>query len=254
MRPISFSTDLIQEFLDQHLVTSIEQLKNALGTSATSTVLRKLRDLGYLSSYSHRGSFYTLSSIPKFDEQGIWHHNRASFSKHGNLINTCQALVESSPCGHTVIELNQILKVETKSPLRHLEKRGEIMRSKHDGLYVYYSGNSKHQNFQQKARLDSGDGKQAQSNIDSQVQTDELKAAIILFYSLLNEKQRRIFAGLESLKHGYGGDQFIAQLLGIDPHTVARGRRELLEGDIDSDKIRQKGAGRIPIEKKRPKS
>jgi hypothetical protein len=254
MRPVSFSTNLIQEFLDQHLVTSIDQLKNALGTSATSTVLRKLRDLGYLSSYSHRGSFYTLPPIPKFDEQGIWHHDRASFSKHGNLINTCLALVESSPCGYTVIELNQILKVETKSPLRHLESKAEIMRSKYNGLYVYYSINLKCQKSQQKARLDRAEHQAAQSGNDSRVQTDELKAAIILFYSLLNEKQRRIFAGLESLKHGYGGDQFIAELLGIDPHTVSRGRRELIEGDIDSATVRQKGAGRIPVEKKRPKS
>ena len=80
MRPISFSVDLIQEFLDQQLVPDINQLKDRLGTNSTSTILRKLRALEYLSSYSHRGSFYTLSSIPKFDEQGLWHHDKASFS------------------------------------------------------------------------------------------------------------------------------------------------------------------------------
>ena len=35
-------------------------------------------------------------------------------------------------------------------------------------------------------------------------------AAIALFASLLDERQRRLFAGLESLKCGWGGDRRIA--------------------------------------------
>ena len=53
---------------------------------------------------------------------------------------------------------------------------------------------------------------------------DQLRAAIVLFASLLDERQRRLYAGLESLKCGWGGDARIAGLLGIDPGTVARGR------------------------------
>jgi hypothetical protein len=84
--------------------------------------------------------------------------------------------------------------------------------------------------------------------IDSQ--SHELKAAIILFFSLLDEKQRRLFAGLESFKLGYGGDRRIADLLGIDVHTVAKGRKEIFSGSIHSGGVREKGAGRKPIEKK----
>ena len=58
---------------------------------------------------------------------------------------------------------------------------------------------------------------------------EELRAAIVLFASLLDERQRRLFAGLESLKCGWGGARRIAQLLGIDPSTVATGRRQLVE-------------------------
>ena len=35
----------------------------------------------------------------------------------------------------------------------------------------------------------------------------ELQAAIILFFSVLDEKQRRLYAGLESQKFGHGGDR-----------------------------------------------
>jgi hypothetical protein len=84
--------------------------------------------------------------------------------------------------------------------------------------------------------------------------SDELKAAIVLFFSMLDERQRRLYAGLESLKLGYGGDQRMAEFLGMDPHTVAKGRRELLQQDLDRDRIRNAGGGRKPVEKKRPKS
>ncbi|MDQ2947174.1 MAG: hypothetical protein M3Y27_14780, partial [Acidobacteriota bacterium] len=95
---------------------------------------------------------------------------------------------------------------------------------------------------------------QAEPNLSSslvkaEVVSDELKAAIVLFSSLLNEKQRRLYAGLESLKLGYGGDQRIAEFIGMDPHTVARGRRELFEQDLAADRIRKAGGGRPPPEK-----
>ena len=78
---------------------------------------------------------------------------------------------------------------------------------------------------------------------------DELKAAIVLFVTLLDEKQRRIFAVLESLKSGYGGDQRIAELLDIDFGTVARGRHQLLDQDVEVGRIRRPGAGRKSVEK-----
>ena len=34
------------------------------------------------------------------------------------------------------------------------------------------------------------------------------------------------------------------------PHTIARGRRQLLEQDVEVDRIRQPGAGRKAVEKK----
>ena len=66
---------------------------------------------------------------------------------------------------------------------------------------------------------------------------------------MLDEKQRRIYAGLESLKIGYGGDRQIADLFGIDPHTVAKERSQLLSQYFEQDRVRKKGGGRIFTEK-----
>ena len=82
---------------------------------------------------------------------------------------------------------------------------------------------------------------------------DGREAAIILFYSLLDEQQRRLYAGLESMKLGHAGDSVLAEFLGLDPHTIARGRRQLLDRDIEVGRTRQPGAGRKAVGKKRPK-
>ena len=86
-----------------------------------------------------------------------------------------------------------------------------------------------------------------------EVAPEEVKAAILLFYSLLDEQQRRLYAGLESLKLGRGGDRQLADFLDLDPHTVARGRQQLLTQDVAVDRARKAGAGRKRVEKKRPK-
>ena len=78
-----------------------------------------------------------------------------------------------------------------------------------------------------------------------------MKAAIILFLSVLDEKQRRLFAGLESLRLGRGGDRRIAAWTGLDPHTVAKGRTELQEHDVQLGRVRRPGGGRPSAEKKR---
>jgi hypothetical protein len=83
------------------------------------------------------------------------------------------------------------------------------------------------------------------------VSPDELKAAIILFYGLLDEQQRRLFAGLESIRLGHGGDTLLGDFLGLDAHTVARGREQLLDRNVVGGRTRRTGGGRTPAEKKR---
>src|SRR5438045_704455 len=87
---------------------------------------------------------------------------------------------------------------------------------------------------------------------DLQVSPDELKASMLLFYGLLDEQQRRLFAGLESIRLGHGGDTLLGDFLGLDAHTVGRGRQQLLDRDVVSGRSRRTGGGRTPAEKKRP--
>ena len=69
--------------------------------------------------------------------------------------------------------------------------------------------------------------------------------------STLDERQRRLYAGLEAKKVGHGGDRLVSLITGLNVDTIARGRRELDEPEL-SGRIRTPGGGRRPVEKKRP--
>ncbi len=244
------SLNVVKKFLIRNKIATLDQLKNELFTGSTMTVFRKLKSLAYLSSYSHRGKYYTLNSIPEFDETGLWSFNSIWFSKYGNLIETAIEFVDQSRAGFSAQELAQILNVEVKHPLLSLFKKKRIYRKKISSIFIYFSPDRSKRQQQIALRKSSDSLTELDQSYEIDVFRDELKAAIILFYSLLNEKQRRLYAGLESFKLGHGGDKKIAALLGLDSHTIAKGRREILGGDIQAEYVRKKGGGRKPMEKK----
>lgn len=250
MASTHFSTDTVQAFLQDERIATLEQLKEALGTTGTMTVFRKLTALGYLSSYSHRGKYYTLREIPEFDEQGLWGWHSIRFSRYGNLVETAWEFVAEADSGFTASELARILHIECKRALLKLHREGRVARARIGGVYVYLA---KHKDPQRRQRV----RRQEQANMAEvmppvvEVLSHELAAAIVLFVGLLDERRRRLYAGLESQKFGHGGDRKIADLLGLDVHTVARGRRELFSGDVDPERVRRKGGGRKAVEKKR---
>ena len=131
-----------------------------------------------------------------------------------------------------------------------LKRRGLIARCKILGVYVYTSIDRGRRRQQHLMREEKKAAAEVGLGIEPELLPEEAKAAIVLFFSLLNEKQRRLYAGLEAAKLGHGGDLRIAGLLGLDPHTVAKGRRELFEGNVDRDSVRQGELGRKRVEKK----
>ena len=65
----------------KRLIATMDMLKKTVGTVADLTVFRKLRELDYCTSYSHRGRFYTLRELAEFDENGLWWIRSVGFSK-----------------------------------------------------------------------------------------------------------------------------------------------------------------------------
>ena len=255
MKTPRYHLQALMQFFDRHKIATLDQLREALGNPARCTLFRKLGDLQYLSSYSHRGKYYTLKSIARFSEQGLWSFRSVWFSHFGNLLQTCQAFVDRSDAGHSAGELKEIVQVKTKHALTQLVREGRLARETFDSVYVYLSAQKEVARRQIEARkvlLQQSSVSWIVANPD--LATDEARALLVLFCSMLDEKQRRWYAGLESLKLGHGGDAHIASILGMDPHTVAKGRRELMDADLTAtDRLRAPGAGRPSQEKKRRK-
>lgn len=256
MNTTKYHRQALKQFFDRHKIATLEQLREVLGNPARCTVFRKLNELQYLSSYSHRGKYYTLRSVARFSEKGLWSFRSVWFSRFGNLLQTCQAFVDNSDAGYSAGELKDILQVKTKHALTQLVRAGRLARETFDSVYVYLCAQKEVADRQIKVRkvvLQRSAASLIVANPD--LATEEAKALLVLFCSMLNEKQRRLYAGLESLKLGHGGDAHVAAILGMDPHTVAKGRRELMDADLtDTDRLRAPGAGRPSQEKKRRKS
>lgn len=252
MKTEKYNAQVLLELLSDRTIATMEELKGALKTNVNLTVLRKLKQLGYINSYSHQGRYYSLERFAIFDENGLWEAESARFSKCGTLVSTVADLVSTSDAGHYANELESLLQVGTRETLLRLVKRGQLSREKLSAMYLYCScePSVRKRQITMRRALESEpvDGRLPMGQIH-----DELRAAIVLFFCLLDERQRRLFAGLESLKWGYGGDRKVARLLGLDEETVARGRRQLLSHDIEIDRLRKAGGGRKPVEKKRPK-
>ncbi len=253
MRIEQFSANRLTTLFQRRKIATIAEMKEALGTTSVATVFRKLKELESLTSYSHRGKYYTLDDIARFDEMGLWSFRSVWFSVNGTLVATVEACVNSSTAGYYADELENLLHVGVHDVLLKLVREGRVARERIDGRFLYCASQVAARRRQLTARnvCRSSPGS---VTVGVQVLPDELKAAIILFYSLLDEKQRRLYAGLESMKLGHGGDTRIAEVLGLDAATVAKGRRQLLGQDVEMERVRRAGAGRPPVEKKRPRS
>ena len=251
MKKLSHNATLIKNYLRTHKMSTIEELIDLLSRSKP-TINRNLSELEYMTSISHSGKFYTMKKNPPVNEHGIWVNNSVSFSTHGTLAQTIKHIVESSDEGYTSIELKDILNIAPNDKLISLIKSSSLIRKKFNGAYTYFTTDKKKQNSQlEKRKLSSEKFLQVPGTSEST--SDEIKTYIVIFYCLLNEKQKRIYAGLEALKFGKGGDAFVSRLLGVDLKTVAKGRHELESDDVLEDSIRHSGGGRVSVKKKRPK-
>ena len=254
MRSEIFSAELIARLLRRRTIATMDELKAALGSSVDMTVFRKLRALAYLASYSHRGKYYALEETAQFDEHGLWDFRGVRFSRFGSLIDTVEAFVARATGGYLACELALQLGVEVKQPLLGLVRAGRLAREEVAERYLYCSVDRDRRREQLLSRRLPAEQSAFDPLLGPDSDSSEAKAAVVLFMSLLDEQQRRLFAGLEALRLGHGGDRAVAQATGLDPHTVAKGRQELLARDVLVERRRRPGAGRKPMEKKHRRS
>ena len=152
MRTEQYLQRNLDAYFKRNKIATLDQLRSALENPKEQTVFRKLKSLDCLSSYSHRGMYYTLQSIAKFNAEGLWSHRAVWFSRFGSLLDTAKAFVENSEAGYSSPEIREALHVETKHCLLKLVRAGQLSREKLQGRYVYFCSEPEKYRSQLKVR------------------------------------------------------------------------------------------------------
>lgn len=134
-------------------VADLEVLFKALDTRSRMSVFRRLREVGYLTSYTHTGRYYTLADIPVFDAHDLWRYESIGFSRFGTLKATLVHQVESAEAGCTHGELEALLGLRVYNTLLILARAGKVRRQVIGKTYVYVSIDERRGSQQLDARL-----------------------------------------------------------------------------------------------------
>jgi hypothetical protein len=145
--------DLLKSFASRK-VLSKAQLLQELGCS-TMTLWRRLGEVGYFTSYNYNAQYYTLATIPQFDDCGLWSYHDIRFSKWGKLPETIVTLIERSPAGMTAQELADLLRVPNAKPwLTPLIVKHRLWRKAWGRSFVYLAIEPSRQQQQLQRRME----------------------------------------------------------------------------------------------------
>lgn len=132
----------------------IDPLARELRYSVPS-VRRMLGGVGYFSSFTHNGRWYTLKSIPAFDRDGLWFSDDIGFSGEGSLTDTLTRLASRSPAGMTADQLGLKLHCRCHAVLVRLHRCGRLQRQKEGRSYVYLAADAEVASRQRRALAES---------------------------------------------------------------------------------------------------
>ena len=145
-------TEALRRLFRRRPVVDLGVLCHTLRTGSRMTVFRRLQEVGYVSSYTHAGRYYTLLEIPQFDDHGLWLHQGVGFSRAGTLKDTVLKLVEEADAGQMPAELEQLLRVRVRNTLVTLVREAMIGREAMERVYMYVSSEPKRAATQISAR------------------------------------------------------------------------------------------------------
>ena len=143
MLPPKQSAEVLVKMFRKKYIANLDELFDALDTRSRMSVFRRLKPLGYLSSFTDAGGYYTLQDIPKFDMHGLWFYRDVGFSRAGTLKSTVIDVVHFAEAGKTPTELLNLLRLKVANSLHNtlsgLIKGKHLKRHRMQGLALYTS-------------------------------------------------------------------------------------------------------------------
>ena len=135
------SKKALYKLFRKRYVADLDQLFHVLETTSRMSVFRRLKLIGYLTSFTDAGRYYTLGDIPSFDSWGLWFYQGIGFSESGTLKAAVFDIVHSSSAGMTPKELLHLLKIRIPNTLHNalhgLVQSNHISRHRLEGLCLY---------------------------------------------------------------------------------------------------------------------
>ena len=128
----------LKELFKRYIAMDMDDLLRKTGSSRT-TILRRLKDIGYLTSYNHNGKYFALPEFLNFDDSGLFEHKGIYFFKKGGLQELIIHQINSSEKGYNAEELSSKIKTRVGNQLRLFTKKGMIVRKKYSDVYIYFS-------------------------------------------------------------------------------------------------------------------
>jgi hypothetical protein len=126
----------IRDFIKEAKAITIDQLF-AHVPYCEKTLRRDISELNAITSYTHRGKFITLQTIPEFDINGIWFFNDIGFTKYRNSLDLIVHIIAKSKKGITKEELEKILKINISKQIQILLTQKRLHRVKLGARYCY---------------------------------------------------------------------------------------------------------------------
>jgi len=121
-------------------VLDMATLQTRVKNRSRRSLFRDLAIIGYRTSYTHGGRYYTLSELPEFDEWGLWFFGDIGFCETGTLKDSVAVQVRRAPDGRTHAELRHLLRVRVHNTLLELVRAGRVRRERYQDAYLYVSG------------------------------------------------------------------------------------------------------------------
>jgi len=138
----------LKEFFADGLAHTAGELRHHFDLSIP-VAYRELKRINAVPALNKSGH-YMLPGFRRIDSNGLFRISGLVFSSKGTLPQTLNFLVEKSPAGMTVVELEKIVKTNAKVQLLNLVKSGELTRQKTGGEYHYFSSSKERAMLQQR--------------------------------------------------------------------------------------------------------
>lgn len=187
----------LKELFKINIAMDMDYLLRKTGSSRI-TILRRLKEIGYQTSYDHNGKYFALPEFLNFDKSGLFEHKGIHFFKNGGLQELIIQEINSSEKGYNAEELSSKIKTRVGNQLRLFTKKGIIVRKKYSEVYIYFSID---ETYQQK-QISNRETEMKISSIPEDINVSNEKITIKILLEILKNPKAEPHEIGKSLREG----------------------------------------------------